>query len=376
MQTEIIGSHDGHDVEALKLVNGRFEAHFLTYGARLTALWVPDAHGEQADVVLGFDDLQSYVEDKTYMGAICGQYANRIAGGHCLIDDQKVQLDRNEGRNHLHGGSVGLDRKVWQIASLEMQSVQFSTITEDGEMGFPGRSRIFVRYTLTDNGALEIEMTADTDKPTLMNLANHAYFNLSGQGSGDVLDHRLQIAAQAYTPVDGDGLATGEVRDVTGTRFDFREARPIRQVDAAVDLQRDDAGYDHNWCLERSEAAVTLLDPRSGRRMQISTTKPGVQVYTGGHLGERMIGKTGRRLCRFAGVALETQAFPCSPNFAHFPNTVLRPGEPYQHKTRLQFGAIPYASSVPDVGGSRKRSGARQSANRRAQPSAGSSSLR
>ncbi|WP_299675915.1 aldose epimerase family protein [uncultured Roseobacter sp.] len=341
MQTEIIGSHDGHDVEALNLVNGRLEAHFMTYGARLTALWVPDAHGEQADVVLGFDDLQSYVEDKTYMGAICGQYANRIAGGRCLIDDQKVQLDRNEGRNHLHGGSVGLDRKVWQIASLKMQSVQFSTITEDGEMGFPGRSRIFVRYTLTDSGALEIEMTGDTDKPTLMNLANHAYFNLSGQGSGDVLDHRLQIAAQAYTPVDGDGLATGEVRDVTGTRFDFREARPIRQVDAAVDLQRDDAEYDHNWCLERSEAAVTLLDPRSGRRMQISTTKPGLQVYTGGHLGERMIGKTGRRLCRFAGVALETQAFPCSPNFAHFPNTVLRPGEPYRHKTRLQFGADP-----------------------------------
>ncbi|MGZ2256460.1 aldose epimerase family protein [Roseobacter sp. A03A-229] len=339
MQTEVFGQVDGRAVEAVRLTNGGLEAHLITYGARLTQLWVPDANGVRTDVVLGFDELQSYIEDDAYIGATCGQYANRIAHGRCLIEGERVQLDVNEGAHHLHGGRVGFDRKIWRIAALDDHSVTFAATSEADEMGFPGRSQLTVRYTLTYGGVLEIEMTGDTDQTTLMNMVNHAYFNLAGHGAGEVLDHQLQIEAAFYTPVDDDLLATGEVRAVTGTPFDFQSAKPIGQDIAALCLNPEGGGYDHNWCLDGSESAAVLFDPGSGRRMTLSTTQPGLQVYTGGFLHGGIIGKAGRPLCRFAGVALETQAFPCSPNFKHFPDTTLSPGETYRHVTRLQFSA-------------------------------------
>ncbi|MCV3270780.1 aldose epimerase family protein [Roseobacter sinensis] len=337
MQTEVFGTLDGHAVEAVRLANGGLVAELITYGARLTRLWVPDASGAMTDVVLGFDRLQSYVDDHAYLGATCGQYANRIAEGRCRIDGEPVQLDRNEGAHHLHGGSAGFDRKIWRIAALDDHSVTFATTTEDGEMGFPGRSTVSARYSLMDDGALDIEMEAETDRPTLMNIVNHAYFNLAG--SGDVLDHQLRIAAPFYTPVDDHLLATGEIRAVAGTPFDFLTAKPIGRDIGPLCPDREGGGYDHNWCLDGSELAAVLFDPRSGRRMELSTTQPGLQVYTGGFLSDRMVGKGGVPLCRFAGVALETQAFPCSPNHAHFPDVILRRGETYRHATRLRFSA-------------------------------------
>lgn len=342
MQTEVFGTIDGHEIKAVTLSQAGITARLVTYGARLTELWVPDANGDLADVVLGFDDLQSYVQRDAYFGATCGQYANRIAKGQFDLNGQLTQVDVNEGLNHLHGGEAGFDRKIWQITALDDTSVTFSAVSKDGEMGFPGRSTLSTRYSLTPDGALEIEMTADTDKLTVMNIVNHAYFNLAGQGAGDVLGHELQIAAQFYTPVDDQLLATGEVRSVAGTPFDFRTAKPIGQDIAPLSTSRDGGGYDHNWCLEQTggelHSCAVLCDPGSGRRMTVTTTEPGVQVYTGGFLTRQMLGKKGKRLCQFAGVALETQKFPCSPNIAHFPDSALQAGQVYRHKTRLHFG--------------------------------------
>lgn len=343
MQTEDFGTLDGRVVEAVTLENGGITARCITYGARLTQLWVPDAQGVLADVVLGFDDLQSYVQDDAYLGATCGQYANRIASGRCVLEGKAIQLDVNEGANHLHGGRAGFDRKIWKIAALGAASVTFDAVSEDGEMGFPGRSALSVCYRLTAEGALEIEMTADTDKTTLVNMVNHAYFNLAGQGAGDVLGHDLQIAARFYTPVDAALLATGEILSVTGTPFDFHHGRRIGRDIAALCPTPEGGGYDHNWCLDQDgdglHACAVLFDPGSGRRMRMHTTEPGLQVYTGGYLSDRMAGKAGERLCKFAGVALETQKFPGAPQYAHFPDCVLHPGERYRHKTRLDFSA-------------------------------------
>ncbi|GFE50801.1 aldose 1-epimerase [Roseobacter cerasinus] len=334
MQKETFGALQGEPVEAVRLRGGGLEARLITYGARLTELWVPDAKGDLADVVLGYGNLDGYVQSGAFAGATCGQYANRVAGGRCMIAGKPLQLDRNEGGNHLHGGTAGFDRKLWHIAALEEHSVTFVASTGDGEMGFPGHSNLCVRYSLTGTGMLEIEMTADTDAPTLINMAHHSYFNLSGQGGDDVLDHQLQIAAPFYTPVDGENLATGEIVAVAETPFDFQELKPIGR-----DIGTLGGGYDHNWCLTGATPAACLFDPISGRRMTLDTNQLGLQVYTGGGFDGTERGKAGQPLGRFAGVALETQVFPCSPNFAHFPNCILQPGEIYRHDMRLTFTA-------------------------------------
>ncbi|WP_299778569.1 aldose epimerase family protein [uncultured Roseobacter sp.] len=343
MHTEIFGHLDGHAVEAVTLSNGGLQARLITFGARLTELWVADHKGDLADVVLGFDHLENYVASDAFFGATCGQYANRIAGARCEIEGQDIQLDANEGANHLHGGVAGFDRKIWRIAALDDTSVTFSATSEEGEMGFPGRSNLTSRYHLTPEGALEIEMTADTDRTTLVNMVHHSYFNLSGQGTGSVLDHKLQIDAGFYTPVDDALLATGEILSVADTPFDFRAGKRIGQDISALCPSSEGGGYDHNWCLATPRdpvaASATVHDPVSGRSLQISTTEPGLQVYTGGYLHERMSGKNGTSLCKFAGIAMETQKFPGSPTFAHFPDCLLRPGETYRHKMRFQFTA-------------------------------------
>lgn len=340
MRTDLFGKLDGHAVEAVTLSNAGVDARLITYGARLTELWVPDADGQRADIVLGYDDLESYVASGTYFGATCGQYANRIAGGRCHLQGEAVQLDQNEGPNHLHGGAAGFDRKIWRIAALDDNSVTFSAVSEDGEMGFPGRSNLSARYHLTHDGALEVEMRADTDRTTLINMVHHSYFNLAGEGT--ILDHELRIASQFYTPVTPALLATGEIRDVRGTPFDFRTAKRIGSDIAALCPEPEGGGYDHNWCLEAVgddlRPCAQLRDPVSGRTLQLLTTEPGVQVYTGGSLNAAMRGKRGRALCRFAGVALETQKFPGSPSFAHFPDCTLHPGDSYRHRMVYRLG--------------------------------------
>lgn len=344
MDTEVFGALDGQTVDAVTLSNGGVRARLITFGARLTELWVPDADGQLADIVLGFDDLDSYLDTGGFFGATCGQYANRIAAGRCVLDGHPVQLDMNEGGNHLHGGRAGFDRKIWRIDALSDHSVTFAAVSEEGEMGFPGRSAIWVRYTLEVDGALEIEMTADTDKVTLMNMVNHSYFNLAGQGSGDVLDHELQIFAAFYTPVDADLLATGDIRGVRGTPFDFRKPKPIGQDIAAVFAGPEGGrGYDHNWCLDAGGVGMRpcamARDPGSGRVMQLATSEPGVQLYIAGHLGPEVAGKRGKNLRKFAGFTLETQKFPGTPTFAHFPDCTLSPGDIYRHRMVLSFGA-------------------------------------
>lgn len=342
------GELDGAVVERLEIVGGGIHAAVISFGARLTELWVPAPDGTVADIVLGFDDLGSYVATDTFFGATCGRYGNRISKGRFRLDGQDIAVDTNEGRNHLHGGAAGFDRKNWTVASHKENAVTFTAVSEDGEMGFPGRAGLMARYTLTDDGALVIEMEAECDRTTLMNMVHHSYFNLAGQGSGDVLDQEIRLASTFYTPIDDELMTTGEVLSVVGTPFDFSRMKRIGADITALEavggeVFEEGGGYDHNWCLDGAGEALRFCaevrDPASGRRMMLHTTEPGVQFYTGGYLSEEIMGKAGKRLCKYAGFTLETQKFPDTPNFAHFPDCVLRPGETYRQKMVFTFPA-------------------------------------
>ena len=307
----------------------------LTYGARLAELWVPDTRGTLADIVLGQDNLDDWQTHGSYLGATCGRYANRIAGGRFARDGRTVQLDRNEGGNTLHGGTQGFDRKHWTIDSQSDSHVTFATTSSDGEMGFPGTLHARTSYRI-DGPTLSIEMTATTDAPTIVNLVNHAYFNLAGQGMGDIMGQHLQIDAAHYLPVDAELIPTGEILTVTDTPFDFRQLRPINAQLPGP------GGFDHNLCLSAPTGAeglrpcLTATDPASGRCMKLFTTEPGVQLYTGAHFAGGP-GKAGRRYPRFAGFAAETQHFPDSPNNPQFPSARLDPGQTYRHVMRFDF---------------------------------------
>lgn len=341
------GTIGDHSVESVTLTNAAgVKAKVITYGARLTELWVPGRDGSFADVVLGFDTLEDYVATDTYFGATCGRYGNRIRKGRYSQGGTVVQLDCNEHGNHLHGGVDGFDRKIWAISRLTTSGVTFVASSEAGEMGFPGRSNLRTSYELTDDNRLLIVMEADTNAPTLMNMVHHSYFNLAGQGSGDVLGQHLRLASGFYTPVDDELLATGEVLAVKGTAFDFSKAKAIGQDIAALpsvgaEIFGDGGGYDHNWCLDDAgsglRACAEAWDPGSGRRMTLTTTEPGVQFYTGGYLSAAIRGKAGAALCKYAGFTLETQKFPDSPNFAHFPQCHLDPGDAYRQEMHFHF---------------------------------------
>lgn len=340
MNREPFGIVDGTAIERITIENGAIRAKAINFGARLTELWVPAHDGRLADIVLGFDDLDAYLTADTYFGATCGRYGNRIRRGRFSLDGRDWQVDTNDGPNHLHGGKKGFDQKVWQITELARHSVSFTAVAEDGEMGFPGRCNLTARYTLTDRNKLMIEMEADTDKATLINMVHHSYFNLAGHGSGNVLDQQLRLGSGFYTPVDDELIPTGEVRSVAETAFDFRQ---MKRIGADIDAVDGAGGYDHNWCLGETGAPLRFCaeagDPASGRRMVLETTEPGVQLYTGGALSEAIIGKAGKRLCRYAGFTLETQKFPDTPNNAHFPQSTLRPGDAYRHKMVFTFSA-------------------------------------
>ena len=334
------GAVGGQAVRAFTITNAHgLRARVISYGARLCELHVPDRDGKLGDIVLGHDRIEDYVAGTKYFGATCGRYANRIAAGQLQIDGQAVQLDRNEGANHLHGGQMGFDRKLW-TAEVQGNRVTFHTTSADGEMGYPGACTLRASYELTDDNRLLIDMEAGTSATTVINMVNHAYFNLAGQGSGPVTGQLVRLAAPHYTPVTADLLPTGELRSVAGTPFDFRSLKAIGQDMAALDPMR---GYDHNWCLENPGGGMhdcaEVYDPHSGRRMTLRTSEPGVQFYTGGYIAEGLAGKAGARLGPWSGFTLETQKFPDSPNHPGFPSSLLRPGETYRHQMEFGFTA-------------------------------------
>ncbi|MBP2299674.1 aldose epimerase family protein [Azospirillum picis] len=334
----LFDSLDGQPVEGFILSAGGLEATVIAHGARLTRLLVPDRDGRRADVVLGFDRLADYLASDAYFGATCGRYGNRIGGAAFTLDGVRHALSANEPPNQLHGGVEGFDRRLWRASVDEgADAVGFALVSPDGDQGYPGRLSAGVRYRLAGDGVLEITMTADTDRPTVANLVHHSYWNLAGQGEGDLRDHRLTVAGGFVTPVGAGLIPTGEVRPVEGTPFDLRGGPRLGDALAAV----GGIGFDHNWCLDGPAGdlrpVARLEHPPSGRRMELSTDQPGLQVYTGGYLSERVVGKGGRPYRPFAGIALESQRFPDSPNIGHFPSARLDPGQSYEHRLRLRF---------------------------------------
>lgn len=338
---------DGTPVEIVTLTNARgVEVRAITYGGIIVSIRVPDRHGRMGDVVLGYDTLDGYVTKNPYFGCITGRYANRIARARFTLDGRTYQLAANDGPNHLHGGVRGFDKVVWRAESVDAPGragVVFSRTSPDGEEGYPGALDVRVAYTLTDEDVLRVEYEATTDRPTVVNLTQHSYFNLAGEGSGDALGHVLTIDADRYTPVDATLIPTGELAPVDGTPFDFRTPAPIGARIAADHEQiRRGRGYDHNFVLRRAGEglvrAARVVEPTTGRTLEVWTTEPGLQFYSGNFLDGSIRGKGGHVYGHRAGFCLETQHFPDSPNQPHFPPTVLRPGERYRSTTEFRFG--------------------------------------
>ncbi len=340
---------DGREVRLFTLTNANgMEARITNYGGILVSLRVPDRNGRPGDLVLGYDSLASYLRSNPYFGCIVGRYANRIAKGRFTLDGMEYRLATNNGANHLHGGIKGFDKVLWDAratATREGNAIDLMYTSPDGEEGYPGTLKAFVRYTLTDKNELKIQYIATCDKPTVLNLTHHSYFNLAGEGNGTILGHLLTIHAGRFTPVDSGLIPTGELRSVAGTPFDFRSFAEIGARIGDNDSQLKLAGgYDHNFVLNRRggglQPAATLYEPASGRIMEVLTTEPGLQFYSGNFLDGTNIGKGGRPYPFRSGLCLETQHFPDSPNKPGFPSTVLRPGESYQSTTVYRFSVV------------------------------------
>jgi aldose 1-epimerase len=335
---------DGTRVDVFTLKNGHgVEVRIITYGAAIASIKVPDRAGRFDDIVTGFDNLAGYLERSRFFGAIAGRYANRIANARFTLDGKTYELAANNGKNHLHGGRRGFDKVVWKGTPFERDGnsgVTLSYVSPDGDEGYPGTLTATVTYTLTASDDLTLDYEATTDKATPVNLTNHSYFNLAGDGRGDILQHRLTIAADRYTPVDDTLIPTGELAPVSGTPFDFRQPTAIgARIDADAEQIRRGKGYDHNFVLNGSglRKAARLLDPSSGRTLDVATTEPGMQFYSGNNL-DGAVGKNGHTYARRTSLCLETQHFPDSPNHATFPSTILRPGERFRSKTVFTFG--------------------------------------
>jgi aldose 1-epimerase len=335
----------GAAVEAYTLRNANgVEVRAMTYGATIISVRVPDRRGRIDDVVLGFDHLDDYLTRARFFGSIVGRYGNRIGHGRFALDGSTFQLATNNGANHLHGGVKGFDKVVWRGEPFDGGSgVRFSYVSADGEEGYPGTLNASVTYTLTPRNELVIEYSATADKATPINLTNHSYFNLAGRGHGDILQHRLTLRAERYTPTDAGPIPTGAIAPVAGTPFDFRAPAAIgARIDAAHEQIRNGHGYDHNFVIDGWSGDGTLrpaahvADPSSGRTLDVATTEPGVQFYAGNNLDAASNG-FGRR----TAFCLETQHFPDSPNHPNFPSTILRPGHTFQSKTVYTFGVTP-----------------------------------
>lgn len=337
---------NGEAVDLYTLTNPQgMEVRAITLGGIITSIRVPDKDGKFDDVALGFDSLDGYVKNPPFLGAIIGRYGNRIGKGRFTLDGKTYTLAINNKPNHLHGGIKGFDKAVWKAESFKKDDavgVAFTHMSPDGDEGYPGALSMRVTYTLTAGNSIEVDYEATTDKATPVNMTQHTYFNLAGDGSRDVLDHVMTIHASRYTPVDSTLIPTGDLASVEGTPFDFRMPAPIGARIGANDTQiKYGNGYDHNFVIDRTDdglvPAAHVVEPTTGRVLDVSTTEPGMQFYTGNFLDGSVTGKSGHVYKQRMGFCLETQHFPDSPNKPNFPNTILRPGETYRSKTVFAF---------------------------------------
>ena len=335
---------EGEEVQLFSLTNDQeMEVRITNYGGIITALNVPDRNGKPGDVVLGHETLEGYLNRSRYFGALIGRYANRIAQGRFCLRGVGYSLPKNNGDNHLHGGLKGFDKVVWsarEIPTSDTACLQLTYLSKDGEEGYPGNLETSVKYVLTNANELRIEYFATTDRDTIVNLTNHSYFNLACNGT--VLDHRLTINAETFTPVDKGLIPTGEMRCVKGTPLDFTRSTAIgARINNHDDQLCLAGGYDHNFVLRREgetfRNAATVYEPTTGRVLEVSTTQPGMQFYSGNFLDGTIIGKGGRVYVKHSGCCFETQHFPDSPNHPNFPSTMLKPGEEYRHTTSFKF---------------------------------------
>lgn len=342
VKVEPFGKADGQDVDIVTLANSKgLTARITNYGGIIVSLETPDRNGQPGDIVLGFDTLDGYLKGNPFFGAIIGRYGNRIGGAQFTLDGKEYKLTANEGANILHGGKKGFDKVVWKIDKAEAKDdkaeLKLSYTSKDGEEGFPGNLKCVVTYTITADNKLEMKYEATTDKPTVVNMTNHSYWNLAGQGSGDVLGHELMINADKVTAVDKGLIPTGELKDIKGTPLDFTKPMMIGSRIKQVDI----GGYDHNYVLNgqtgKMKLAARVYEPTSGRVMEVETTEPGVQFYSSIGLDGSLKGKGGKVYNKYGALCLETQHYPDSPNHDNFPTTVLRPGEKYETITVHTF---------------------------------------
>lgn len=337
------GSVDGQPVTLYTLRNSHgAEATIMNYGGLVQSLKVPDRHGHFDDVVLGYDDLAGYLKATPYFGAIIGRYGNRIGGARFTLDGRTYTLAANNGRNSLHGGIKGFDKVVWQVVKATPSSLKLHYLSKDGEEGFPGNLDVTATYTLTEANELKLTFQATTDKPTIVNLTHHSYFNLRGHGNGDILGHEVYLNADQITAIDSELIPTGVLRDVAGTPFDFRTPTTIgaRINDPDPQLQYG-PGYDHNWVIKKSPGQFGLMarvyEPTTGRVMEVLSDEPGVQFYVGNFLDGSIIGKDGKAYARRTAFCLEPQHYPDSPNKPNFPSVVLRPGQTFKNTIVYRF---------------------------------------
>ncbi|MGC1228787.1 MAG: aldose epimerase family protein [Candidatus Sulfotelmatobacter sp.] len=332
---------DGTQVDIYSLNDGKIEAGIITYGGALVSLRAPDRDGKLDDIVLGCNSLDEYIAQTAYLGAIIGRYANRIAHGTFQLDGHTYSIPKNNGDNALHGGTRGFNKAVWTAQPIQ-DGVELTYVSKDGDQGFPGDLTTTVRYTLRGS-SLRIEYFATTDKDTVLNLTNHSYFNLAGQGNGDVLRHVVQINSSRITPLNADLIPTGEVKSVDGTPYDFREPRAIgERIDADDQQLKFGLGYDMNYVLDhpgKLEQVAEVYEPTTGRILRVQTDQPGIQFYTGNHLDGSITGKDGRVYKKRYAFCLETQHYPDSPNHPNFPSTELKPGQKFHSVTVYEFSA-------------------------------------
>ena len=335
---------DGKKVSLYTLKNGFMTMQVTNYGGRVVSLWMPDRRNSYEDIVLGYDNIGRYINNKgeRYLGAAVGRYANRIGHGEFELDGHKYELYKNDKDNTLHGGEFGVDRVVWDVQSVTDNAIVLHVVLPDGMDGFPGNLDITMTYTLTPDNEFRVDYLATTDTPTVCNLSHHSFFNLKGEGNGTILDHEMMINSKVITVIDDNLIPTGVFLPVKGTPMDFMTEKPIgRDIEAYHPQMENGGGYDFNWILNKPLGemglAATVYEPKSGRRMEVYTDQPGMQFYSGNFFDGKTTGKYGKALMKHESFALETQKYPDSPNHTTFPTTVLRPGEEYHHTCIYKF---------------------------------------